>query len=112
MPGELLPAVTTPTAQAAARIDTAWSGAAVTGTDYVGGLVGNHQGQLAAAYALGAVTGTTNAGGVAGAKTTGATATAAWFDSETTGQTASPGGGAPQNTPRPADAHGLRVVQR
>ena len=96
--GELLPAVTTPTAQAAARIDTAWSGAAVTGTDYVGGLVGNQQGQLAAAYALGAVTGTTNAGGAAGAKTTGATATAAYFDSETTGQTASPGGGAPQNT--------------
>ena len=96
--GAVAAAVTTPEAVDAGRIEAAWSGAAVTGTDYVGGIAGEQLGTLAAVYAVGTVTGTTNTGGVAGATATGATATGAWFDEETTGQTASPGGGAAQST--------------
>ena len=80
-------------------ISVAYALGTVTGTDRVGGLIGHRHGTMSIAYALGAVTGTTNAGGMAGAYTSASRpVTSAHYDTETTGQTTSPGGGASQTS--------------
>ncbi len=83
---------------AGGSIAAAYAGSTVSGTDKVGGLAGYNQGGIAASYAMGAVTGATDVGGLAGAKSLTGAATDAYFDVETTGQAASPGGGIAQST--------------
>ena len=83
---------------AGGSIAAAYAGSTVNGTDKVGGLAGYNQGGIAASYAMGAVTGATDVGGLAGGKSLTGAATDAYFDVETTGQAASPGGGIAQST--------------
>ena len=64
----------------------------VSGTEAVGGLVGHHRGTLAASYATGRVRGESEAGGLVGATEAPATATAAYWDTETSGLQSSPAG--------------------
>ncbi len=66
----------------------------VAGTTNVGGLVGIANGAtLARTYATGAVTGTTNSGGLIGSAINGSTVSASVWDTQTTGQATSAGGG-------------------
>ena len=62
----------------------------VTGSIYVGGLVGSNDGTITASYATGRVTGSSNAGGLVG-ETSGGGITASYWDTQTTGQTSSAG---------------------
>ena len=67
---------------------------AVSGTTNVGGLVGIADGAtLARTYATGAVSGTTNRGGLIGNAINGSTVTASVWNTQTTGQATSAGGG-------------------
>ena len=71
----------------------------VTGSTWVGGLVGyNRAGEITASYATGSVTGTgSNVGGLVGYSNTVGTTTASYWDTEASGQTTS-GGGVGQTT--------------
>ena len=73
-------------------ISDAYASGSVVGTDQVGGLVGfNSGGTIDKTYAIGAVSGTGNIGGLIGLDTLGST-TASFWDTQTTGQSASAGG--------------------
>ena len=62
----------------------------VTGSQYVGGLVGSNEGTITASYATGRVTGSSNAGGLVG-DPSGGGISASYWDTQTTGQTSSAG---------------------
>ena len=81
-------------------VTASYSTAAVTGGDKSAGFVGNNMGSITNSYSTGAV-------GVAGASTghagfvgenTGGSITASYWDTQTSGQTASPGGGTGKTT--------------
>ncbi|SEG72807.1 GLUG motif-containing protein, partial [Bosea lathyri] len=82
------------------RVIDAYATGAVTGANHVGGLVGlgfwareGISGTVTNAYATGAVSGNTNTGGLVGFATSGTTSNAYW-DTQTSGQSTSSGGGA------------------
>ena len=64
----------------------------VSGTAAVGGLVGRHRGVLTASYATGRVRGERDAGGLVGAAEAPGTATASYWDTETSGVRSSAAG--------------------
>lgn len=63
-----------------------------TGTDYVGGLTGQRSGTLSHCYSTGVVTGSSSVGGLVGSGI-GGSVIACFWDTETSGQSSSPGGG-------------------
>ena len=69
----------------------------ISGVNQVGGLVANNSGMIINCYAAGHVDGGGNVGGLIGLNSNG-TVIASFWDTETTGQTAS-GGGVPKATP-------------
>lgn len=78
------------------QISNVWASGAVSGISGVGGLIGNLQngGQISNAWANGAVRGTSNVGGLAGSNSGAniATINAGYWDTQSTGQSASAGG--------------------
>jgi filamentous hemagglutinin family protein len=81
-----------------ATISNSYATGSVTGTEWVGGLVGaNAYGTVANSYAAGRVSGTSYVGGLVG-YSYGAHATNSFWDTTTTGQTTSPGGGSGMST--------------
>ncbi len=71
---------------------------AVTATENVGGLVGYNRGAVVGSYATGAVTGTTDVGGLVGYRSGSGSVTNSYWDTTTTGQANSAGGGAGKTT--------------
>ncbi len=79
-------------------ISNAYSTGAVTGTEYVGGLVGySSDSVFSSVYSIGAVSGDTDVGGLVGFSDA-STITHAYWDTQTSGQAASPGGGLGKTT--------------
>ena len=75
------------------RITASYATGSVTGNDDVGGLVGANYGAVTASFSTGAVSGsTTDTGGLLGWNWSGATVTASYWDTESSGQTTSAGG--------------------
>ena len=80
---------------AASRIVASYATGSVTGSEDVGGLIGTISGASAsvvAGYSTGAVTGTTNTGGLIGSADSSTTVTDSYWDTESSGQSASAGG--------------------
>ena len=74
-------------------ISNAYATGAVTGSDGVGGLVGyNNNSSISNAYATGGVIGPSGVGGLVGLNQSGGTIANSYWNTETTGQTASAGG--------------------
>ncbi|WP_171051149.1 GLUG motif-containing protein, partial [Halomonas sp. ATBC28] len=88
-------------------ITHAYATGAVSGDqDYVGGLVGSNQGTITHAYATGAVSGNQNVGGLVGSKFSSNINNAYW-NTETTGQAISAGGGTGLTTAQMFEASNL-----
>ena len=73
-------------------ITASYATGSVTGDDDVGGLVGANSGTVTASFSTGAVSGNTDAGGLLGYNWSGATITASYWDTESSGQSNSGGG--------------------
>lgn len=71
-------------------ISNCYATGSIDGNNYVGGLVGDHHGNIVTCYSAGAVSGDSNVGGLVG-DCNGVT-TASFWDIETSGQTTSAGG--------------------
>ncbi|HKU99926.1 MAG TPA: MBG domain-containing protein, partial [Vineibacter sp.] len=76
----------------AGTIRQAYATGAAAGGTTVGGFVGLNGGALDQVYSTGAVTGTGGLGGLVGARQAGGTATAAYWNTETSGRSTSQGG--------------------
>jgi filamentous hemagglutinin family protein len=73
-------------------IANSYATGSVSGAGYVGGLVGSNSGLVDKSYSSGSVSAPSNVGGLVGAAASGGTVTNSFWDTTTSGQTASAGG--------------------